>query len=124
MRRVETKRATAAIGPYSQAIEAADLVFVSGQLPTDPGTGEVVSGGIAAQTAQAAANVAAVLEAAGSDLSRVVKTTCFLADLNDFEKFNAEYAEHFISDPARECVQAAKLPKNALVEISAIAEAR
>lgn len=122
MRQIETGGAPAAIGPYSQAVEAAGLVFVSGQLPADPETGELVEAGIAAQTARAAANVAAVLEAAGTDAEHVVKTTCFLADLGDFAQFNAEYARHFPGSPARECVQAAALPKGARVEISAIAE--
>lgn len=122
MRQIETSKAPAAIGPYSQAVEAAGLVFVSGQLPADPETGELVEAGIAAQTARAADNVAAVLEAAGADAEHVVKTTCFLADLGDFAEFNAEYARHFPSNPARECVQAAALPKGARVEISAIAE--
>ena len=122
MQHIATEKAPAAIGPYTQAIATAGLVFVSGQLPADPTTGELVDGGIAAQTAQAAANVAAVLEAANTNLSHVVKTTCFLADLGDFAEFNAEYAKHFTGNPARECVQAAALPKGALVEISAIAE--
>jgi len=122
MQHIATEKAPAAIGPYTQAIATPGLVFVSGQLPADPTTGELVDGGIAAQTAQAAANVAAVLEAANTNLSHVVKTTCFLADLGDFAEFNAEYAKHFTGNPARECVQAAALPKGALVEISAIAE--
>ena len=122
MQHIATEKAPAAIGPYTQAIATAGLVFVSGQLPADPTTGELVDGGIAAQTAQAAANVAAVLEAANTNLSHVVKTTCFLADLGDFAEFNAEYAKHFTGNPARECVQAAALPKGAIVEISAIAE--
>ena len=122
MQHIATEKAPAAIGPYTQATATAGLVFVSGQLPADPTTGELVDGGIAAQTAQAAANVAAVLEAANTNLSHVVKTTCFLADLGDFAEFNAEYAKHFTGNPARECVQAAALPKGALVEISAIAE--
>lgn len=122
MQHIATEKAPAAIGPYTQAIATAGLVFVSGQLPADPTTSELVDGGIAAQTAQAAANVAAVLEAANTNLSHVVKTTCFLADLGDFAEFNAEYAKHFTGNPARECVQAAALPKGALVEISAIAE--
>jgi len=122
MQHIATEKAPAAIGPYTQAIATAGLVFVSGQLPANPTTGELVDGGIAAQTAQAAANVAAVLEAANTNLSHVVKTTCFLADLGDFAEFNAEYAKHFTGNPARECVQAAALPKGALVEISAIAE--
>lgn len=122
MQHIATEKAPAAIGPYTQAIATAGLVFVSGQLPADPTTGELVDSGIAAQTAQAAANVAAVLEAANTNLSHVVKTTCFLADLGDFAEFNAEYAKHFTGNPARECVQAAALPKGALVEISAIAE--
>ena len=121
MDRIETGNAPAAIGPYSQAIAAGGFVFASGQLPADPATGELVPGSIADQARRATANVAAVLEAAGTDLAHVVKTTCYLADLADFAEFNEEYARHFTGNPARECVQAAALPKGALVEISAIA---
>ena len=121
METIETEAAPAAIGPYSQAISAGGLVFASGQLPADPATGVLESGGIAAQTRRAAANVAAVLEASGTDLAHVVKTTCYLADLADFAEFNEEYSRHFTGKPARECVQAAALPKGALVEISATA---
>lgn len=122
MKQVHTESAPAAIGPYSQAIVAGGLVFASGQLPADPSTGELAGNDITSQTAQAASNVAAVLAAAGSDIAHVVKTTCFLANLGDFAEFNVEYAKHFVGNPARECVQAAALPKGALVEISAIAE--
>lgn len=122
MQKIETKKAPSAIGPYSQGVVSGELVFVSGQLPADPETGALEIGSIAEQTKRAILNVAAILEAAGTDLAHVVKTTCFLDDLDAFAEFNAEYALHFTSDPARECVQAAKLPKGARLEISAIAE--
>ena len=122
MRLVETEGAPAAIGPYSQGTVAGGLVFVSGQLPVDPVTGELETGSAADQARRAISNVAAVLEAAGTDLAHVTKTTCFLENLGDFEEFNAEYALHFTGNPARECVEVAKLPKGARLEVSAIAE--
>lgn len=122
MNTIATGRAPAAIGPYSQGAMAGGLVFVSGQLPADPTTGALEKGSVANQTRRAISNVAAILEAAGTDLAHVVKTTCFLADLRDFEEFNSEYARHFTGNPARECVQVAKLPKGATLEVSAIAE--
>ncbi len=119
---VTTEAAPAAIGPYSQAIVANGFVFVSGQIPIDPATGSFVEGGIAAQTRQGLNNLKAVLEAAGSSLADVVKTTVFLASLGDFAEMNAVYGEFFSSDPpARATVQAAALPRGALVEIEAIA---
>lgn len=120
---VSTTAAPAAIGPYSQGVRAGGLVFVSGQLPLVPETGELLEGTVAEQTARAVANIAAILEEAGTGLDRVVKTTCFLADLADFAAFNEEYAKHFTGNPARECVQAAALPKGGRLEISVIAEA-
>ncbi len=121
-RAVRTDRAPRAIGPYSQAIVAGELVFCSGQIGFDPATGEMVAGGVREQAEQALRNLAAVLEAAGSDASHVVKTTVFLADMNDFAAMNEVYARHFKPDPpARSTVQAARLPRGALIEIEAIA---
>jgi len=118
---ISTEKAPAAIGPYSQAVRAGNLIFTAGQLGIDPGTGKLAEG-IEAQTRQALRNIAAILEAAGSSLSQVVKTTVFLKDLADFQAMNAVYAEYFSqSPPARSTVQAARLPKDALVEIEAIA---
>ena len=116
-----TEKAPAAIGPYSQGMVTGGLVFCSGQIPVDPATGAIPEG-IDAQAEQSCKNVAAVLEAAGSDLSKVVKTTCFIADMNDFAAFNAVYAKYFVSKPARSCCAVKTLPKNVLCEIDAIAE--
>ena len=118
---ISTKNAPAAIGPYSQGMIVGSLVFCSGQIPVDPATGDIPEG-IAAQAEQSSRNVAAVLAAAGSDLSKVVKTTCFLADMGDFAAFNEVYAKHFVSKPARSCCAVKTLPKNVLCEIEAIAE--
>lgn len=119
---VATSDAPGAIGPYSQAIVANGVVFTSGQIPIDPATGEFVEGGTAEQTERVLRNLAAVLEAAGSSLARVVKTTVFLADMSDFAEMNEVYARHFTSEPpARSTVQAARLPRDARVEIEAIA---
>ncbi|MDR2614995.1 MAG: RidA family protein [Oscillospiraceae bacterium] len=119
---IATPLAPAAIGPYSQGIAVGDLVFVSGQLPIDPATGEPAPGGAAAQTEQSIKNVKAVLEAAGLTLADVVKTTVFLKDMNDFAAMNAVYASYFTeSFPARAAVEVARLPKDALVEIEAVA---
>ena len=116
-----TEKAPAAIGPYSQAVDAGALVFVSGQLPVDPATGAMPEGA-AAQAEQAFANVRAILEAAGLGLDRVVKTTVFLADLADFAAVNDAYARAFRAPfPARSCVQAAAIPKGARLEVEAIA---
>jgi 2-iminobutanoate/2-iminopropanoate deaminase len=120
---INTEKAPAALGPYSQAIEAQGFVFVSGQLGLNPETGELAEG-VVAQTTQALTNLKEVLEAANSGLDLVVKTTCFMADLADFAIFNTEYERLFPGKPARECVQAAALPKGALVEVSAIAVTR
>lgn len=119
---VSTSDAPAAIGPYSQATVLGDLVFVSGQIPADPATGDLVQGSIADQTRRIAANLQAILAAAGSDLTHALKSTCYLTDMADFAEFNAEYALHFTGLPARECVAVAALPKGARVEISVIAE--
>lgn len=119
---VHTDRAPQAIGPYSQAVRAGNLVFASGQIPTDPATGEFVPGGIAEQTEQILQNLSAVLEAAGTGLNRVVKTTVFLAEMSDFAAMNEVYARFFSQNPpARSTVAAAGLPRNARVEIDAIA---
>lgn len=119
---VVTENAPGAIGPYSQAVKAGDFVFVSGQIPIDPKTGNFVSEDVAEQTEQVFKNLSAVLQAAGSSLQNVVKTTVFLADMNDFGRMNEVYARYFTeSFPARATVQAARLPKDARVEIEAIA---
>lgn len=118
---ISTKNAPAAIGPYSQGMIVGSLVFCSGQIPVDPATGNIPEG-IAAQAERSCRNVSAVLEAAGSDLGRVVKTTCFLADMADFAAFNEVYAKFFTGKPARSCCAVKTLPKNVLCEIEAIAE--
>jgi len=119
---ISTENAPGAIGPYSQAVRAGNLVFCSGQIPLDPQTGEFVSDDIAEQTRQVLKNLNAVLEAAGTSLSNVVKTTVFLSDMNDFVKMNEIYAEFFGENkPARATVQAARLPRDAKVEIECIA---
>jgi len=120
MIKVETDKAPAAVGPYSQAIVTGNLVFASGQLGIDP-SGKA-GADVKAQTAQAIENLRAVLTAAGSDLSRVVKTTCFLANIADFAVFNEVYGRYFTGKPARSLIEAAALPKGSLVEIEAIAE--
>ena len=117
---IATTNAPGAIGPYSQATKAGSLVFVSGQLPIDPATGEIPAG-IAAQTEQSCKNVAAIMEAAGVTMENVVKTTCFLADIADFTAFNEVYAKYFTSKPARSCVAVKDLPKGVLCEVEAIA---
>ena len=119
---VKTEGAPQAIGPYSQAVVAGGFVYASGQIPLDPATGQFVEGGIREQTAQVLRNLSAVLEAAGSGLGRVVKTTVFLADMNDFAAMNETYATFFTGEPpARSTVQAARLPRDARVEIDVIA---
>jgi 2-iminobutanoate/2-iminopropanoate deaminase len=122
LKRIETKNAPAAIGPYSQAQVAGGMVFTAGQIPLDPATMELVAGDIAEQTERVMLNVAAVLEAAGASLDTVVKTTVFLRDMNDFAKMNEVYGRHFGDHkPARSTVQAARLPKDVAVEIDAVA---
>jgi len=119
---IQTETAPAAIGPYSQAIRANGLVFCSGQIPIDPATGKFVAGGIAEQTEQVLKNLSAVLEAAGSSLERVVKTTVFLADMAEFAEMNEVYGRFFTGQtPARATVAAAGLPRDARVEIEAVA---
>ena len=122
MKQIETAHAPAAVGPYTQAIEANGMLYTSGQIPLDPRSGRIDAEGIEAQTAQAIRNLAAVIEAAGSSLEKVVKTTCFLRSMDDFAAFNAVYASLFPGKPARSCVEVSALPKGALVEIEAIAE--
>ncbi len=119
---VATKDAPAAIGPYSQAVVANGMVFTAGQIPLDPATGKLVEGDITAQTERVMQNLAAVLAAAGSSFERVVKTTCFLADLADFQAFNAVYGSRFgAAPPPRSTVQVAKLPAGSLVEVECVA---
>ena len=122
MKMIHTDNAPGAIGPYSQGFIVGDLVYTSGQIPVNPADGSIPEG-IAAQTAQSCKNVLAILEAAGSGAEKVVKTTCFLANMEDFSAFNEEYAKYFTSKPARSCVAVKSLPKNVLCEIEAIAEA-
>ena len=119
---VYTKNAPEAIGPYSQAIVTANLVFTSGQIPIDPSCGQITASDIQAQTEQACRNVGEVLKAAGTSFDKVVKTVCFLHNISDFAQFNEVYAKYFVSKPARSCVAVKDLPKGALVEIEAIAE--
>ncbi len=120
---ISTKKAPAAIGPYSQAIQVGNLVFTSGQIPIEPSTGAFVEGGIKEQTRQSLANVKAILEEVGLSMSNVVKTTVFMADMNDFADMNSIYAEFFSEPyPARSAVAVKTLPKGALVEIEVIAE--
>jgi putative endoribonuclease L-PSP len=121
MKQVYTEQAPAALGPYSQAYKANGFVFISGQGGIDPAQGALVEGGVEAQTLQAMKNIEAILKEAGTDFSKVVKTTCFLADMGDFAKFNAIYAEYFTSKPARSCVAVKTLPVNFLVEVEVIA---
>ena len=119
---VATKDAPAAIGPYSQAVVANGMVFTAGKIPLDPATGKLVEGDITAQTERVMQNLAAVLAAAGSSFERVVKTTCFLADLADFQAFNAVYGSRFgAAPPPRSTVQVAKLPAGSLVEVECVA---
>ena len=119
---IHTDSAPAAIGPYSQAIQIGDLLFVSGQVPIDPSTGAIVEGDIKAQAQQSLNNLKAILNAAGTNMGAVVKTTVFLADMNDFAAMNEVYAQFQEPFPARSAVQVARLPKDAKVEIEAIAQ--
>ena len=121
MKTIETKSAPEAIGPYSQAIVANGFVYTSGQIPLNPETGAIETSGIEAQAEQAIKNLGEILKTAGTDFSKVVKTTCFLKNIADFAAFNAVYEKYFISKPARSCFEVAALPKNALVEIEAVA---
>ena len=121
MKVISTSNAPAAIGPYSQGFVVGNLVISSGQIPVNPENGEIPAD-ISAQAEQSCKNVKAVIEAGGSDISKVVKTTCFLADMADFATFNSVYERYFTSKPARSCVAVKTLPKNVLCEIEAIAE--
>ena len=119
---VATDRAPQAIGPYSQAIQTGGMLYVSGQIPLVPATGVLVAGGIEEQTAQVLENLRAIIEAAGSSLADVVKTTVYITNIDDFARVNAVYGKYFVQDcPARVCVEVSKLPKGALVEIDAVA---
>ena len=123
MKVISTKKAPAAIGPYSQAIQVGNLIYTSGQIPIDPATGAFVEGGIKEQTRQSLTNVKAILEEAGLSMSNVVKTTVFMADMGNFAEMNAVYAEFFTEPyPARSAVAVKTLPKDALVEIEVVAE--
>lgn len=123
MERIQTDKAPAAIGPYSQAIKVGNLIFCSGQIPIDPATGNIVEGGIENQAHQALKNVSNLLLAAGSSLNKVVKTTVFLADMNDFATVNGIYAQYFSEPyPARSAVAVKTLPKNVMIEVEVIAE--
>ena len=125
MKTISTKKAPAAIGPYSQAIQVGNLVYISGQIPIDPTTGTFVEGGIKEQTRQSLTNVKAILEEAGLSMSNVVKTTVFMADMGDFADMNSVYAEFFTEPyPARSAVAVKTLPKGALVEIEVVAEVK
>jgi len=121
MKTIETKSAPEAIGPYSQAIAANGFVYTSGQIPLNPETGSIEGNGIEQQAEQAIKNLGEILKTAGTDFSKVVKTTCFLKNIADFAAFNAVYEKYFVSKPARSCFEVAALPKNALVEIEAVA---
>ena len=117
----KTEKAPAAIGPYSQAISFGDLLFTSGQIPLDPVTGEVVGTNIEEQSLQVMKNISAILEASDVKFENVIKTTCFIADMGDFAKFNEVYAKYFVSNPARSCVAVKELPKGVLCEVEVIA---
>ena len=121
MKVIATDKAPAAIGPYSQGIIANGMLFASGQIPIIPETGELETGDITAQAHRAIKNAGEILKAAGADYEKVVKTTCFLADMNDFAAFNAVYEQYFTGKPARSCVAVKTLPKNVLCEVEVIA---
>ena len=122
MKVISTDKAPAAIGPYSQAMVVGGLLITSGQIPVDPATGNVPGDDITSQAEQSCKNVGAILEAAGTSFEKVVKTTCFLADMGDFAAFNEVYAKYFVNKPARSCVAVKTLPKGVLCEVEAIAE--
>ena len=122
MEKIYTKNAPDAIGPYSQAVKVGNLIFTSGQIAINPATSQVEAADIEGQTHQVCKNICAILEAAGTNVEKVVKTTCFLADMADFADFNAIYGGYFVSKPARSCVAVKTLPKNVLVEVEVIAE--
>ena len=122
MEMIHSDNAPAALGPYSQAMRVGSLVYTSGQIGIDPAVGKITATDVAGQAEQVCKNLAAVLSAAGTDLSHTIKTTCFLADIADFAAFNEVYARHFTGKPARPCVAAKALPAGALCEIEVIAE--
>lgn len=122
MRKISTEKAPAAIGPYSQGIITGNLLFASGQIPINPENGQIEATDIVGQSEQVMKNIGALLEAAGTNYQKVVKTTCFLADMNDFATFNEVYAKYFTEKPARSCVAVKTLPKNVLCEVEVIAE--
>lgn len=122
LKKVNTTAAPAAIGPYSQAIQVGEFLFTSGQIPLDPSTGVLVGENITEQTERVMQNLGAVLSAAGAGFENAVKTTCFLANMEDFAAFNAVYAKYFTTCPARSCVAVKTLPKGALVEVEVIAK--
>lgn len=122
MKVIATEKAPAAIGPYSQAMEVGNLVFTSGQIPINPADGQLVQGDIAQQAEQVMKNLGEVLKAAGCSYENAVKTTCFLADMDDFAAFNEVYGKYFTGKPARSCVAVKTLPKNVLCEVEVIAE--
>ena len=122
MKKIMTEKAPAAIGPYSQGIIAGNLFFASGQIPINPENGQIEGKDIAEQAQLVMKNIGALLEAAGTDYTKVVKTTCFLADMGDFAAFNEVYAKYFTEKPARSCVAVKTLPKNVLCEVEVIAE--
>lgn len=121
LKKVSTDKAPAAIGPYSQGIIAGDMLFASGQIPIDPSTGDIKGSDIIEQAEQVMKNVGAILEEVNTDYTKVVKTTCFLADMADFAAFNGVYEKYFTEKPARSCVAAKQLPKNVLCEVEVIA---
>lgn len=122
MKKIQTNNAPSAIGPYSQGIIVDDLIYTSGQLGINPLTGELVNTSIEDETEQSCKNVIEIIKAAGSDANKIIKTTVFIKNIDDFSKINTIYAKYFISNPARSCVEVAKLPKNANIEIEAIAK--
>ena len=122
MKKIATNNAPAAIGPYSQAVVVGNLVYTSGQIAIDPAVGDIVATDVKGQTEQVMKNLGAVLAAAGTTYEKVVKTTCFLADIADFAAFNEIYGKYMTEKPARSCVAAKALPKGALVEVEVIAE--
>lgn len=122
MKIIHTDAAPAAVGPYSQAVVSGGMVYTAGQIALDPETGALVGGNVVEQARQVMSNLAAVLDAAGSGFEKTVKTTCFLADMDDFAEFNAVYGEYFTGKPARSCVAVKTLPKGALCEVEVIAE--
>ena len=122
LKTIYTPKAPAAIGPYSQAVVCGDMLFTSGQIPVNPETGEIAGETISEQAEQVMKNIGAVLEEAGTNFENAVKTTCFLADMADFQVFNEVYAKYFVNKPARSCVAVKTLPKNVLCEVEVIAK--